>query len=284
MRVAPELQLKLPARPENVAVVRHALAGIADTLPVEASMLSDMKTAVTEACNNVVVHAYPDSAGTLEVEARPVAESVTITVRDHGAGMQPAPVEPAKPTLSLGLPLIAALSERYEIRGGSGLGMEVSMTFGSQAGGTNQPAAAITTEAPTPKASPGTGVSITPGPMVAPVLGRITAMLAARADFSLDRLADAVLVSDAISAQAPSCISGSHVSVAIEDGDGSLDFRVGPLASGGANELLTTMNVPGFEHSLERLANEVQVEQADSSEDGQEYLRLTLGPSPSPSS
>jgi hypothetical protein len=116
--------------------------------------------------------------------------------------------------------------------------------------------------------------------MVAPVLGRITAILAARADFSLDRLSDAVLVSDAISEHAPSYMSGGQVNVAVEDGDGTLDIKVGPLVSGGASDLLETLKVPGFEHSLERLANEVKIEKADAAQEGVEYLRLTIARSP----
>ena len=48
----------MPARPEGVGVVRQALAGMADALDFEAAVLADMKMAVTEACTNVVVHAY----------------------------------------------------------------------------------------------------------------------------------------------------------------------------------------------------------------------------------
>ena len=82
------------------------------------------------------------------------------------------------------------------------------------------------------------GMLIQPGPLVAPVTSRVTAILAARADFPLDRLADAVLVSDAIAAHASDYISGSDVGVEIEDGDGTLDFRIGPLDEGGAQGLL----------------------------------------------
>ena len=141
-----EMQLKLPAQPESVAVVRHALSGIADTINVEPNQLSDMKTAVTEACNNVVVHAYPDTDGTLEVNAFPRADRLTVTVRDYGSGMQPRSVTPDEPSLGLGLPLIAALSDRFEIRGGTGLGIAVTMTFGL-----NNRAPELTDEARAPR-------------------------------------------------------------------------------------------------------------------------------------
>src|SRR5205809_761910 len=83
---------------------RRALAGMADALAFDASVLSDMKMAVTEACTNVVVHAYDEEAGQLEVEMLASAEDLTIVVRDHGAGIQPKPARTEPPALGLGLP------------------------------------------------------------------------------------------------------------------------------------------------------------------------------------
>ena len=54
------LQIRLPAKAENVAVVRHALAGLAEEIGMDEAGVADLKTVVTEACMNVVVHAYPD--------------------------------------------------------------------------------------------------------------------------------------------------------------------------------------------------------------------------------
>ena len=65
---APDVRLTMPARPEGVAVVRQALAGMADALDFDAAVLADMKMAVSEACTNVVVHAYDDADGALEVD------------------------------------------------------------------------------------------------------------------------------------------------------------------------------------------------------------------------
>jgi serine/threonine-protein kinase RsbW len=125
----PEVLLTMPARPEGVAVVRQALAGMADALDFEPSVLADMKMAVTEACTNVVVHAYEEKAGVLEVEMLADENGVTIVVRDHGAGIQPRPARSEPPALGLGLPLIAALSDSFELRGSAGQGTEVRMTF-----------------------------------------------------------------------------------------------------------------------------------------------------------
>jgi anti-sigma regulatory factor (Ser/Thr protein kinase) len=126
--VSPEVLLVMPARPEGVGVVRQALAGVADALDFDASVLADMKMAVTEACTNVVVHAY-DEEGMLEVEMLAAEDGLTIVVRDHGTGIQPRPARSGAPALGLGLPLIAALSDAFELRGSTGVGTEVRMTF-----------------------------------------------------------------------------------------------------------------------------------------------------------
>jgi anti-sigma regulatory factor (Ser/Thr protein kinase) len=127
---APDVRLTMPARPEGVAVVRQALAGMADALDFDAAVLADMKMAVSEACTNVVVHAYEDSDGVLEVDMRADDEGLTIQVRDHGSGIHPrADRSRDVPALGLGLPLIAALSDAFELRGSSGQGTEVRMTF-----------------------------------------------------------------------------------------------------------------------------------------------------------
>jgi len=123
--------MTMPARPEGVAVVRQALAGMADALDFDAAVVADMKMAVSEACTNVVVHAYDDSVGLLEVDIRAEEDGLTIVVRDHGSGIQPRPTRRDVPALGLGLPLIAALSDSFELRGSVGDGTEVRMTFRS---------------------------------------------------------------------------------------------------------------------------------------------------------
>jgi serine/threonine-protein kinase RsbW len=65
----------------------------------------------------------------LEVEMLADAETLTIVVRDHGTGIQPRPARSEPAALGLGLPLIAALSDSFELRGGTGEGTEVRMTF-----------------------------------------------------------------------------------------------------------------------------------------------------------
>jgi serine/threonine-protein kinase RsbW len=121
------------------------------------------------------------------------------------------------------------------------------------------------TEAPT-------RVSIASGPLVGPVLRRVVGMLAARADLPLDRLDDAVLVADLVAARAPAHVADATVDVALESGPRSLDLRVGPLRSGGAQALIVDAAVPGVGNVIEQLADGLEVEH----EGDQDFLRVRL--------
>jgi anti-sigma regulatory factor (Ser/Thr protein kinase) len=123
---SPDLVLTLPARAENVAVVRHAFGGLGDALEIDDQVLADVKLAVTEACTNVVVHAYPGGEGPMEVAAAILDGRLAIAVRDEGRGMLPRPDSPG---LGLGLPLIATLSETLELGRAEDDRTEVRMTF-----------------------------------------------------------------------------------------------------------------------------------------------------------
>ncbi|MDX6706574.1 MAG: serine/threonine-protein kinase RsbW [Solirubrobacteraceae bacterium] len=127
MLPTPDLELKLPARAENVAVVRHAFGGLADVLSVDEQTLADIKLAVTEACTNVVIHAYePDEKGSLEVDASIRDRRLKVVIRDRGRGIVPRPDSPG---LGLGLPLIATLAESLELGKDEQDNTEVRMTF-----------------------------------------------------------------------------------------------------------------------------------------------------------
>ena len=125
--ITPDLELKLPARAENVAVVRHAFGGFAEALSVDEQTLADIKLAITEACTNVVIHAYDDGEnGALEVDASIDDRRLTVVIRDRGRGIVPRPDSPG---LGLGLPLIATLAESLELGKDDADHTEVRMTF-----------------------------------------------------------------------------------------------------------------------------------------------------------
>jgi anti-sigma regulatory factor (Ser/Thr protein kinase) len=122
----PDFELTLPARAENVAVVRHAFGGLGDALDVPDHALADVKLAVTEACTNVVVHAYPGGEGPMAVSAGMHGGALTVVVADEGRGILPRPDSPG---LGLGLPLIATLASSLELGTNDRDQTEVRMTF-----------------------------------------------------------------------------------------------------------------------------------------------------------
>jgi anti-sigma regulatory factor (Ser/Thr protein kinase) len=133
VNTTPDLELKLPARAENVAVVRHAFGGFAEALSVDEQTLADIKLAITEACTNVVIHAYEDDVdGCLEVDASIDDRRLTVVIRDEGRGIVPRPDSPG---LGLGLPLIATLAESLELGKDEDDRTEVRMTFALDDGG-----------------------------------------------------------------------------------------------------------------------------------------------------
>src|SRR3954464_8617984 len=123
---APDLELTLPARPENVAVARHAIGGFADVLEVPDQTLADLKLAVTEACTNVVVHAYHGGDGPMGLRASVDEGVLRVVVVDEGRGILP---RADSQVLGLGLPLIATLAESLELGTGHNEETEVWMTF-----------------------------------------------------------------------------------------------------------------------------------------------------------
>jgi hypothetical protein len=213
---------------------------------------------------NVVVHAYEDGDGPLEVTASRTGDSLEIGIHDRGAGFRPRPADPDRGDLRLGLPLIAALSDGFEIRGGPGQGTEVrarKLIIPSENGGVSAAEAKA--------ASPGDAarLSFDNEESAGPVVSRVIGMLASRADLSVDRLADTQLLGDAVSAASPDQFEGGRVDIEIVDRDGCLEIRVGPLVTGAAERLLDEMELPGpLIGSLRGLASEIKVEPAESGE------------------
>ncbi len=121
-----DIRLTLPARPENVAVVRHVLGALAEALGLPRAVTDDMRLAVTEACTNVVRHAYAGDEGTIDVVVRPSGRELEVTVEDSGRGLGPSP-DTAGP--GLGLPLIAALADSLEIERSPSAGSRLVMSF-----------------------------------------------------------------------------------------------------------------------------------------------------------
>jgi len=116
-------------------------------------------------------------------------------------------------------------------------------------------------------------VSIRKGPLVGPVLGRVVGMLAARAQCPIDRLDDAMLLTDAVAAHAPTHTTEGHVQVVVAADATGIELRVGALARGGADSLLADAELPGVGNVFTRVADEVV---ARSAGDGAGELVLRL--------
>jgi anti-sigma regulatory factor (Ser/Thr protein kinase) len=251
------LHMTLPARAENVALVRHTLAGLAEEIGMDEAGIADLKTVVTEACMNVVVHAYDGEPGPLSIEAEPYPEGLTIAVRDAGAGIRPQ-ADPERPSLRLGLSLIAALSGSFAISGGLDQGTEVRMRLPLRGGGPSgngEPVGVVSSSADE------TEIVIGRSELLGPVLGRVVGAVAARQDLSVDRISDVVLVSDAIAAAAPPRFVDGRVRLGLDDREG-VELRLGPMEEGGAEHVREALGVPEVGGSLEALVDELAVEAA----------------------
>lgn len=269
----PDLRLLVLNRAENVSLVRQALHGLATAVRLDEPLVNDMKTAVSEACNNVVLHAYDGDDGPLELYASPHGNEVEVVVRDRGSGIQPHPVEPEQTMQGVGLALIQALTDRVEFGGGAGEGTEVRMTFSAEE---DLFAGTLNGDVPSETAVPPPAdvqVSVC-GLLVGPVLSSVVSMLAVRGGFSVERLGDVQVLSDSISAHAMAGFLGRHVHLGVDADDGRLDLRLGPLVAEGGRAVVEASAVGGLDPLLERLSDEVAVEPAPGG-DG-EVLRLTL--------
>ena len=221
--------------------------------------IADLKTVVTEACMNVVVHAYPaGEPGLLEVEALPEPEGLTVVVRDFGMGIRPRP-DVERPSLRIGLTLIAALSSSFEIKGGIARGTEIRMhlPLTVSEGGAERDKAAAAAQIRGEQ----TEMKVGHPDLVGPILSRALAALAARREITVDRLSDAMLLSDAISAGATRGFEDGYVSLSIADREEGVELRVGPMPSGGAERLRASLDLPELGGSLATLADELRVEQ-----------------------
>jgi anti-sigma regulatory factor (Ser/Thr protein kinase) len=263
-------------------LVREVLTGVAEAVDVDANDLNDIRTAVTEACNNVVVHAYEGEEGPLEIEVYLSPSAVEVVVRDHGTGIRPHIGDEDEVSSGIGLLVIQALAQRVAFTGANGGpgregwdGTEVRMTFSTpglrslevlQAPGVEDIESAERSGVePAPLAITSV-IEIAPSSLARTVLPRLLCALAARAQFSTDRISDAQLIADALATHAFQSIGGPHLSLAVRVEPRDLELRVAPLRSGCAQVLIVDSAVEGLGAVIEKLTDNHRIDPIGSSE------------------
>ncbi len=134
------VRLSFPAKADYLLLARLALAGLARRVPLGEESLADLKLAVTEACGNVVRHAYASGEGSVGVVFVVGDEKLEMIVEDQGSGVAPgdvsrvlengatpAELEPFEG--GMGMAIIRAVVDELDVQDGAdGRGTVVRMT------------------------------------------------------------------------------------------------------------------------------------------------------------
>lgn len=129
------ISLEFLSRSANESFARTAVACFAAQLDPTLDELGDIKTAVSEAVTNAIVHAYPDTLGRIVVRARILDENVLeIMVRDWGCGImdverarEPMYTTGGEERSGMGFTIMESFMDRIKIRSTPGKGTRVTM-------------------------------------------------------------------------------------------------------------------------------------------------------------
>ena len=130
-----KLQVKFPSISQNETLARSIVSFFALQLYPTVADISDIKTAVSEAVTNCVVHAYPDKVGEIIIECEIVDNSIHITVSDNGIGIDDVSkaLKPLYTTKSenersgMGFTIMQSFMDKVDIYSESGKGTTVYM-------------------------------------------------------------------------------------------------------------------------------------------------------------
>ena len=135
MKTTNYISMEFLSRSSNEGFARGAVACFAAQLDPTLEELGDIKTAVSEAVTNAIVHAYPDTLGRVAVKARILEDNVLeISVRDWGKGI--ADVEKAREPLfttggeersGMGFTIMESFMDKLTVRSAEGKGTRVTM-------------------------------------------------------------------------------------------------------------------------------------------------------------
>ena len=134
------IEMKVPAKPEYVGVVRLTVSGVANRVGYTYDEIEDIKVAIAEACTNVVDHAY-DNDGLISLRFRVHDQFVEFKIADDGRNVDVeelkkyrGPIKPDEPIQKLnegglGLFLIETLMDDVEINKDQGVAIVMKKYF-----------------------------------------------------------------------------------------------------------------------------------------------------------
>lgn len=130
-----EMKLEFLSKSNNEAFARIAVAAFAAQLDPTIEELADIKTAVSEAVTNSIIHGYEDTEGTVTVECKIFANTLTIEVSDTGVGIENVdvakePLYTTKPNLErsgMGFTIMESFMDDVKVESIVGIGTKVSM-------------------------------------------------------------------------------------------------------------------------------------------------------------
>lgn len=129
------IKLEFPSKSTNEAFARMAAAAFAAQLDPTMEELGDIKTAVSEAVTNCIVHAYPDKLGRVSMRMRILEGGVLeISVRDWGRGidnveraMEPLFTTGGEDRSGMGFTIMSSFMDKLRVRSAPGKGTTVTM-------------------------------------------------------------------------------------------------------------------------------------------------------------
>lgn len=130
-----EMKLEFLSKSNNEAFARVTVAAFASQLDPTIEELADIKTAVSEAVTNAIIHGYENTEGIVKIVARIFANSIQIEISDTGKGIED--VELAKEPLytskgdlersGMGFTIMESFMDEMQIESVLGLGTKVTM-------------------------------------------------------------------------------------------------------------------------------------------------------------
>jgi stage II sporulation protein AB (anti-sigma F factor) len=135
MNASNYIKIEFPSKSSNEAFARTAAAAFASQLDPTMDELGDIRTAVSEAVTNAIVHAYPDSIGKISMRLRILGrDTLEVSVRDWGRGiedveraMTPLYTTGGEERSGMGFTIMGSFMDKLRVRSTPGKGTTVTM-------------------------------------------------------------------------------------------------------------------------------------------------------------